>query len=81
MKAWVMVSDHPYFAVTDENGYFKIDNIPEGTYEVGFWQEKLSNLPKKKYVISSNSSEVVVSKDATTKLDFEFQKPVKKAKK
>ncbi|MBI45311.1 MAG: hypothetical protein CMG66_04005 [Candidatus Marinimicrobia bacterium] len=81
MKAWVMVSDHPYFAITDENGYFKIDNIPEGTYEVGFWQEKLSNLPKKKYVISSNSSEVVVSKDATTKLDFEFQKPVKKAKK
>ena len=81
MKAWIMVSDHPYFAVTDENGYFKIDDIPEGTYEVGFWQEKLSNLPKKKYIIPSNSSEVVISKDTTTKLDFEFQKPVKKAKK
>ena len=81
MKAWVMVSGHPYFAITDENGYYKIDNVPPGTYEVVFWQEKLSNLPKKKYVIPANTSSVVVEKDSIETLDFEFQKPVKKEKK
>ena len=40
MKAWVGVFDHPYFAVTDVNGNFTIDNIPAGTYEVIAWQEK-----------------------------------------
>ena len=81
MKAWVMVSGHPYFAVTDENGYYKIDNVPPGTYEVVFWQEKLSNLPKKKYVIPTNTLSVSVEKDSAATLDFEFQKPVKKEKK
>ena len=80
MKAWIMVANHPYFAVTDENGYFKIDNVPEGTYEVIFWQEKLSNLPKKKYVIPTNTLPVVVEKKDSVTLDFEFQKPVKKEK-
>ena len=27
MKTWVLVSDHPYYAVTDKNGNFSIDNI------------------------------------------------------
>ena len=40
MKAWVAVFDHPYFAVTDKDGNFKIDGIPAGTYEVIAWQEK-----------------------------------------
>ena len=40
MKSWVAVFDHPYFAVTDKEGNFKIDGIPAGTYEVIAWQEK-----------------------------------------
>ena len=40
MKTWVLVSDHPYFSVTDENGNFSIDGIPPGTYDVVCWQEK-----------------------------------------
>ena len=31
MKSWVLVSDHPYFAVTDSKGNFSIDGIPSGT--------------------------------------------------
>jgi hypothetical protein len=34
MKAWVRVFDHPYFAVTDKDGNFKISNLPPGKYTV-----------------------------------------------
>lgn len=34
MRAWVYVFDHPFFAVTDEEGRFAIGPLPEGTYEV-----------------------------------------------
>ena len=75
MKAWIMVADHPYFAITDENGYYKIDNIPEGNYEVVFWQEKLSNLPAKKFNLPSNTLEVTVSDSDRYLVDFKFQSP------
>ena len=44
MKAWVMVSGHPYFAITDENGYYKIDNVPPGKYEVVLGNEAVSTI-------------------------------------
>ena len=75
-----MVADHPYFAITDENGYFVIGDVPAGDYEIVFWQEKLSNLPKKKYEIPTNTLSVTVTEDEVSKIDFEFQKPIKKKK-
>ena len=75
MKAWMMVSGHPYFAVTDENGYYKIDNVPAGNYEIVFWQEKLSNLPAKKFNLPSNTLEIKVSDEGTTTADFTFDSP------
>ncbi len=39
MVAWVVVHDSPYFAVTDEQGRFRIDRIPPGTYRVTMWHE------------------------------------------
>ena len=75
MKAWMMVSDHPYFAVTDENGYYKIDNVPAGNYEIIFWQEKLSNLPAKKFNLPSNTLEITVDEEGITTTDFTFDSP------
>ena len=37
MKAWVRVFDHPYFAVTDENGAFAIPKAPAGDYQLMIW--------------------------------------------
>jgi hypothetical protein len=34
MFAYVSVVDHPYFAVTDKDGNFKIANVPAGEYTV-----------------------------------------------
>ena len=80
MKAWVLVADHPYFAVTDDNGNYSIENVPPGEYVINFWQEKLSNLPKKKYVAVSNAATVTIEEDKDTVQDYTFQKPVKKKK-
>ncbi|MFO1022614.1 MAG: carboxypeptidase regulatory-like domain-containing protein [Planctomycetales bacterium] len=40
MKAYWLVLDHPYGAVTDEDGKFKIEGLPEGKHEFMIWQEK-----------------------------------------
>jgi hypothetical protein len=41
MQAYVAVSAHPFFAVTDTSGRFRIEELPAGTYEIEAWHEKL----------------------------------------
>ena len=41
MHAFIGVLDHPYFAVSGEDGSFNIKNLPPGTYTLAVWQEKL----------------------------------------
>jgi hypothetical protein len=41
MRGYVLVTEHPYAAVTDENGAFTISDIPPGTYTVRVWHETL----------------------------------------
>ena len=72
MKSWMLVSDHPYFAVTDAEGNFSIEGIPAGTYEVVCWQEKF----KKKPLTAS-----VKIGDGETVQDFTFTRPKKGQKK
>ncbi len=69
MKTWVLVSDHPYFAVTDAKGNFSIEGIPSGTYEVVCWQEKFGK--------RTLTAEVTIGDGDTTK-DFVFTRPKKK---
>ena len=37
---WLVVTDHPYVAVTDKDGRFEIKNVPAGKRSFMFWQEK-----------------------------------------
>ena len=39
MAAYVHVMDHPFFAVTQEEGTFEIKGLPPGKFEVSFWHE------------------------------------------
>lgn len=41
MSGYWISQDHPYYAVTDANGGFKITDLPAGNYQVEVWQEKL----------------------------------------
>ncbi len=38
-NAWVVVQAHPYYALTDESGLFRLDEIPPGVYRLAVWHE------------------------------------------
>jgi hypothetical protein len=40
-KTYVSVFNHPFFAVTDEDGNYKIEGLPAGSYIITAWHEKL----------------------------------------
>ena len=74
MNSYVSVFDHPYFAVTDDNGNYKIDNIPAGTYEVIAWQEM--SLKKNKDWLVKKA--IVTITEGDTSQSFTYKKPPKK---
>ena len=39
MKGYIMVFDHPFFAVTGADGSFEIQGVPAGTQNLVVWQE------------------------------------------
>jgi hypothetical protein len=41
MKGWIRVFDHPYFAVTDDDGKFEIKDAPAGKLKMIIWQEDM----------------------------------------
>ncbi|MEP6506846.1 MAG: hypothetical protein ABJC63_01370 [Gemmatimonadales bacterium] len=40
-KAFILVFDHPYFALTSSSGSFSIGDVPPGTYHVRAWHPSL----------------------------------------
>jgi hypothetical protein len=42
LPAWIVVQGHPYFAITDHAGAFRIDEIPAGTYELVVWHQPIA---------------------------------------
>jgi len=41
-RAYIAVFDHPYYAVTEDDGTFKIDSLPPGTYKLMVWHEGMA---------------------------------------
>jgi plastocyanin len=46
MNAFILVFSHPFFAVTDAEGHYHIDNVPPGTYNIIAWNEGVSSEPR-----------------------------------
>ena len=60
MSAFILVFSHPYFAVTDSQGRYHIDNVPPGNYGVIAWNEGNP----------SEAKAVVVPDGGAAELDF-----------
>jgi hypothetical protein len=44
MRAYIIVSEHPYATVTDAEGRFLLDQVPPGQYTLRLWHERLGTL-------------------------------------
>ena len=64
MSGYIVVSDHPYVAVTDEKGAFSLKDVPPGSYKLELWQETLGQSVK----------DVTVKAKEETKLSIELAK-------
>lgn len=61
MVAYIVVTPHSYFAMTQENGVFEIKDVPPGKYTLKVWHESLGE----------ESRKIEVGKDVTRE-DFNF---------
>lgn len=52
-RGYIAVFDHPYFAVTDDQGAFKIDGLPAGTYGVKVWHQGMDRPAEQRVVVSN----------------------------
>ncbi len=64
MGAWIVVTKHPYYAVTGKDGAFRLESVPPGTYTLQVWHEKLGKQKR----------EITVSPGADAEVDFVLKK-------
>lgn len=62
MQNWLYVVKNPYFAISDEEGHFVIDNIPPGHYTLRAWHP----------VLGLEEQEVQVTPGKKLGADFDF---------
>jgi plastocyanin len=60
MNAYILVFSHPFFALTDRDGRYRIDTVPSGTYGIVAWNEGTS----------SDIRSVTVPDGGTAEIDF-----------
>jgi plastocyanin len=63
MNAFILVFGHPFFALTNAEGRYGIENVPPGTYNVIAWNEGTASEPKG----------VTVPDGGTAELDFSLR--------
>lgn len=60
MRAYVVVADSPFFAVTGANGEFALENVPPGKYTVKVWQELLGTVTREVTVGDKDTTGVTI---------------------
>lgn len=63
MQNWGYAIDNPYYAVTDVNGSFAIDDLPAGTYHLKAWHP----------ILGAHEREITVKPNESVSLDFSFE--------
>jgi plastocyanin len=62
MSAYLVVVPTPYFAVSDQTGTYKIENVPDGSYTVTAWHEGAKNQSKPVAVTGDTKADFTLSK-------------------
>lgn len=63
MISYIHVLDHPYYAVTQDDGTFTLKDVPAGNYTLEAWHEKLG----------VQTAQVTVTEGETKNADFLFK--------
>lgn len=58
MEGWVVAANHPYHAITDETGAFRLDNVPPGSYTLEFWHETLGKQSRQVQIAAGGAVQV-----------------------
>jgi plastocyanin len=61
MAGYIVVSPTPYFAETDASGNYKIENVPDGKYNVVAWHEGMKQQSKSVEVAGTGKADFVLS--------------------
>ena len=73
MKSYVLAQDHPYFAVTDENGAFEIPNLPSGiALDLRVWHEASGLVDSAGGEVVKGKWSVTLEADATQEESFDI---------
>lgn len=72
MKGYVHVMEHPFFAITQQDGTFEIKGVPPGNYELATWHEFPKFKPDKK------AYKVAVVEGQTTEITVTYKPPTRK---
>jgi plastocyanin len=82
MSAYIVVTEHPYYTLTDAEGGFRLDKVPPGKYKLNLWHEGVSIVrtvmeggkPKSYQYEASYEDEqsVVVPANGTVRVSFPF---------
>jgi hypothetical protein len=62
MSGYIVVSPTPYFAETDDNGNYKIKDVPDGSYTVAVWHEGAKSQSKPVTVTGAGTVDFTVAK-------------------
>ena len=59
MSAFILVFAHRYFAVTDDEGRYRLDGVPPGTYTVVVWNETVhGDAPRRSVTVPDGGGDV-----------------------
>jgi plastocyanin len=64
MRGWVVVAEHPFYALTNGAGEFELRGLPGGRYTLKIWQERLGTISKDVVVGDQDPTAVTVEMPA-----------------
>ena len=61
MRGYLGVFDHPYFALSDQGGTFRLANVPPGEYTLATWHERFGTVSQKVVLPEKGEAEVTLT--------------------